>query len=201
MNNMDNKFAKERILNAFPALLKQDVEKVIEILPLDEYDVLLSDSTIYNVSHFIHESEQVVKVDNEVLKIPCRLWFNEPNCDREAALTCLQKTILNCIYLRHSNGFIRQRRLEKLVDTTDYFVTPFVFQLLGEYVLEILFVLDRHINEHTLNNYLKFIGENKEYSQKTESRMISYWNAYYRRLKYKKINDYIGKKVIDKLRS
>ena len=197
---INNKLEQEKLLGAFPASLRQDVEKVIEILPLNDHNVLLVDGQIHKVDDLIHPNEQIVTVDNEQIKIPYRLYFNEPSNDKEKSLTDLQQTILNCIYLRHHNGFIRQRRLEKLIDKTEYFVVPFVFQLLGEYVLEILVVLDRHINKQTIDDYIKFIEENKKYCQQTESRMISYWNEYYRRPKFINLNDYIGKQIVDRLK-
>ena len=127
--------------------------------------------------------------------------------NKKEKLTDLQKAILNCIYLRHHNGFIRQRRLEKLIDTTDYFVVPFIFQLLGEYVMEILEVLQKHINPN-IDNYVKFINENQKYWTQTESRMISYWNEYYRRPmypnylppKYATRKEYIGQQIVDRLK-
>lgn len=191
---------REKLFNAFPASLRQDVARVIEILPLNDHNVLLVDGQIHKVDDLIHPNEQVVSLNNEALKIPYRLYFNEPSADKEKLLTDLQKTILSCLYLRHHNGFIRQGRLEKLTDKTDNFVVPFVFQLLGEYVHEILIVLDRHINNETIGDYIKFINENKKYWQQTESRMISYWNEYYRRPKFRKLNDYIGKQIVDKLK-
>lgn len=156
-NNRD----KEQILNSFPAFLKQDVELVIDILPFDKKNLFSPDA-------------QSINLDNECLKIPCRVYFDEPSSSKEKDLTEIQKVILNCIFLRHHNGFVRQRRLELLIDNTEYFVVPFVFQLLGEYVIEILFVLDKLINENKLHKYSKFISENAEYWQKTESRVISY---------------------------
>lgn len=131
---------REKILNAFPATIRHDVEKVIEFLPLNDHNVLLADGQIHKVDNLIHSSEQLVSLDKEVLRIPYRFYFNEPNPEKEKLLTDLQRTILNCIYLRHPNGFTRQRRLERLVDNVEYFVVPFVFQLLGEYVIEILLI-------------------------------------------------------------
>ena len=196
----NNKLEQEIILNSFPATLKQDVEKVIEVLPLNEHNVLLTGGQIHQVDNLIHPNEQLVFLDKELLNIPCRLYFNEPSLDKEELLTDLQKIILNCIYLRHHNGFIRQKRLEQLLNKTEYFITPFTFQLLGEYVMEILEVLQKHINPTTIDNYLKFINENQKYWTQTESRMISYWNVYYRRIKFPKLNDYIGKQIVDKIK-
>jgi hypothetical protein len=204
----DNKLEREKIFNAFPATLRQDVEKVIEILPLSDHNVLLVDGQIHKVDDLIHSNEQLLYLDKEELKIPYRLYFNEPSLDKEKFLTELQKTILNCIFLRHHNGYIRQRRLERLVDKTEYFVIPFVFQLLGEYVMEILEVLEKHINTATIDNYTKFITENPKYWIQTESRMISYWNEYYRRPmypsylppKYATRKEYIGQQIVDRLK-
>ena len=196
----NNKLEKEKISNSFPATLKQDVEKVLEVLPLNEHNVLLTGGQIHQVDNLIHPNEQIVFLDKELLKIPYRLYFNEPSLEKEELLTDLQKIILNCIYLRHHNGFIRQKRLEQLLDKTEYFITPFTFQLLGEYVMEILEVLQKHINPTTIDNYLKFINENQKYWTQTESRMISYWNEYYRRPKFPKLNDYIGKQIVDEIK-
>lgn len=192
----DNKLEQQRILNAFPAALLQDVEKVIEILPIKE------------VNNPIHSTEQLLYLDKEALKIPCRIYFNEPGLDKEELLTGLQKTILHCIYLRHHNGYVRQRRLERLVDNTEYFVIPFTFQLLGEYVMEILEVLEKHINTTTIHGYARFITENPKYWTQTESRMISYWNQYYRHPmypdylppKYPTRKEYVGQKIVDRLK-
>ena len=198
---------REKLFNAFPAAIRQGVEKVIEILPLNDPNILPIDRQIHKVEDLIHPHEQVVSLDNEVLKIPCRLYFNEPSSDKEKLLTELQKAILNCIYLRHHNGFIRQRRLTKLIDKTDYFVVPFVFQHLGEYVMEIIEVLQMHINPN-IDNYVKFINENQKYWTQTECRMISYWNEYYRRPvypnylppKYATRKEYIGQQIVDRLK-
>lgn len=178
LDKTNNKLEREKILQSFPATLKQDVEKVIEVLPLNEHNVLLTCGQIHQVDNLIHPNEQLVFLDQELLKIPYRLYFNEPSLDKEGLLTDLQKIILHCIYLRHHNGFIREKRLEQLLEKTEYFITPFTFQLLGEYVMDILEVLNRHINEKTIDNYVKFAKENKKYWQQTESRMISYWNQY-----------------------
>ncbi len=190
---------KEKILNSFPADIKTDVELIMNVLPLKKNNVLLYDGQTHKVENLIHDNFQIVRLNNETLKISCRVYFNEPDLGVETNLTETQKTILNCLYLRHHDGYIRQKRLEMLINSSDYFVIPFTFQLLGEYVIEILEVLDKHINEKNISKYLNFIKENPKYWQQTESRMISYWNEYYRR-KYPKLNDYIGKKIIDKIK-
>jgi hypothetical protein len=159
----------------------------------------LYDGQIHEIDSLNHSNERSILLNDEQLKIPYRVYFNEPQRDREKDLTDTQKSILNCIYLRHHNGFIRQKRLELLSYETNYFIIPCTFQLLGEYVMEILEVLNRHVNINNINNYVKFIRENKKYWKQTESRMISYWNEYYRS-KFPKLKDYIGAEIVDKLK-
>jgi hypothetical protein len=91
---------EEIILNAFPAALRKEVEKVIEILPVEK-KVSHADGNFYEMSTSIDSNEQIIWIEKELLKIPYRIYIAEPNLDKEKLLTTLQKTILNCIYLRH----------------------------------------------------------------------------------------------------
>ena len=190
---------KDRLLIAFPQTLKNDVDAVLNILPFDVNNIKLTGGQIHKVDNLIHPSILTVQLNKEQLTIPYRLYFNEPDIEKENKLTDTQKTILNCIYLRHHDGYLRQRRLEKLLDKTDYWVIPFTIQLLSEYVYEILQVLDKHINDQSIENYTKFVNENPRYWQRTESRMISYWNEYYRP-QFPKLKDYLGRKITDKIK-
>ncbi len=65
---------------------------------------------------------------------------------------------------------------------------------------EILEVLDRHINEKNIDNYKRFVKDNPKYFLQTECRMISYWNAYYRRHRFPKLKDYIGYRLVNRIK-
>lgn len=191
---------RDRLLRAFPKTLKSDVEAVLDILPFDINNVKLTGGKIHKVENLIHPSTLTIHLENELLTIPYRLYFNEPDIQNEAKLTDIQQIILNCIYLRHHDGYLRQKRLEKILDKNEYWITPFTIQLLGEYVYEILQVLDKHINDKTLANYEQFIKENPKYWKQTESRMISYWNEHYRS-QFPKLKDYIGQHIVDRMKN
>lgn len=182
------KLNRQKLQNAFPKEIKKDVEIVSDFLFDKNFD--------------IHPTiEHEIILDGQKLIIPRRVYFDNPTENTGIELTSTQQTILNCIYLRHHNGFVRQQRLEKLIDNVeDYFIIPYIFQLLGEYVLEILVVVDKHINDKTIDKYLKFFNENPKYRQQTECRMTSYWDAYYRGPKYKKLNDYIGRQIFNRIK-
>ena len=189
---------KETIIKAFPAALRQDVETVIEALPFD-HNVLLRFNQVVKVDNLIHPDLQKIYLDKEALEIPSRIYFNEPLLDKENKLTDLQKNILNCLYLRHHNGIIRQKRLKLLLDKNDYFIIPYKFDLLGEYVIEILDDLQKHITTDSVHSFAKFAVENEKYFIKAESRMANYWNVYYR-WKSQKLRNYIGRQNIDKVK-
>lgn len=187
--NFERKEYSEKLKRSFPKYLEKNVENVVKILPLSN-------------SMLIHSSEYEVNLNTEKLIIPYRVYFDEPLKIDERILTKVEKEILNCIFLRHNDGYLRERRLQKLLKSNSDFVIPFTFQLLGEYVFEILEVLDKHLKEPNLNLYKSFFEENLEYGQKTKDRMISYWDAYHRKgiRAYPKIKDYLGYRLMKRIK-
>lgn len=175
-----------KITHCFPASLHDKVRKVVQLLSIEK-------------SGFIHSASYQVKFHGETLEFPYRVYFNEPRNTLEKNLTEEEQVILDCIFLRHHNGYIRQRRMERLIDKKQSFIIPFTFQLLGECVKEILMVVDDHINDETIDEYLRFIKENKKYAEQTQNRMVSYWDLYYR-VEYPKRKRYIGQRVFDRLK-
>ncbi|MFM9944760.1 MAG: hypothetical protein ACKVQB_05960 [Bacteroidia bacterium] len=59
--------------------------------------------------------------------------------------------------------------------------------------------MDKYLTHKHLDNYDRFINENPKYWQRTESRMISYWNEYYRR-QFPKLKDYLGRQLADRIK-
>lgn len=78
-------------------------------------------------------------------------------------------------------------------------MTLFIFQLLGEYVAEILKIIEPHLNENNQNKWSNFILENCQYFQTTQSRIVSYWNEYYRS-SYPDFKNYIGHQILTKFK-
>ncbi len=190
----------DTLLASFPQKLKTDVEIVLECLPFNDNKVKLCDGQIHKVENLIHTTNQIVTLENEVLTIPYRIYFNEPDLKKENLLSENQKIILNCIFLRHHNGFIRQKRLEQLKDKNYFWITPFIFQLLGEYVIEIITTLDKNLNDKTIENLNLFIDDNPFYWQQTKNRVVSYWNEYYRHPKNPILKNYVGQKIVNRLK-
>jgi hypothetical protein len=190
---------KDTLLNAFPRTLKSEVETVLSILPFDNNFVKRAEEPIIKIDNLIFPSNLTIQLDNELIFIPYRIYFNEPDIEKENKLTDIQKTILNCIYLRHFDGYVRQKRLEKLVDKNEKWIIPFTIQLLGEYVFELLEVLEKHINNDTIYNYIKLIKENPKYWKQTQSRMTTFWDKDYRR-QYPNLKTYLGRMLVNRIK-
>lgn len=189
---------KLRLFKAFPEELRQDVEKVVAILPWDDHQTVWQGQTL-TTKNFIGLDEVDIILEGKPVTIPYRVYLKEPLRSDECLLTEVQKDILNCIYLLHNDGFVRQKRLQKVLDKPDYFITPYLFCLLGGYVVEILEILEKHISPQTIGNYIKFIRENESFWHKTESRIISYWSVYYRK-QFPEISNYVGGRILTKLK-
>ena len=67
---------------------------------------------------------------------------------------------------------------------------PFVIQLIGEYVIEILQDIYKRIDKLGTENYRKFLIENPDFFITTKQRVSSYWDCFHRGLIKKE--DYVG---------
>ncbi|GEL03816.1 hypothetical protein [Rummeliibacillus stabekisii] len=158
------------ILNkAFPISLKQEVKYIQKKLPLKLFS-----------QNFSHPFQ--IFVDQENLFIPERIYFNEISKDVYESLSITQKTIADCIYTRHCDGFVREKYLTNLLERGhyDYWVTPFIIKLTGEHVIEILSRIQKQV-DHLNDAFIKdFFLENPSFHYLITQRIISYWNCYYR---------------------
>lgn len=201
-NWLTNKHADDinRLAGAFPKALNDDVREVLAMLPFEKENVLLSDGTRHRVDNFLSGQDFQLTLRGERICSPYRLYLDEPEPSRLDNLSDDQRTVVNCIYLRHHNGHVRQNHLKKLVRATDYFICPFIVQFIGEYVIELLYIVESAITPTTLNEYSDFIISNPLYWKKTKSRMTSYWDAYHRR-DFPELREYIGKRLVNRLDS
>ncbi len=179
------------ILKSFPKYLEKEVSLICDKIPKTIKYNIVNDKI-----ELVHSQYYKITLDNEVLHIPIRIYFNEAN---ESNLTEQQKQILYCIYTRHYNGFVREKHLNK-IEITQIWQIPFVIQLLGEYVIELFPIIESKINKNNFSLFKKFIAENQLYFHQTECRVISYWNEYYR-ITYPELKEYIGYKIKEKLKT
>ena len=191
---------RQRLKKFFPDFLLEDLEKVIEIMPLTDEIYIDSFGKPFKVENGMYGEQTEIKLaTGEIISFIYRIYFHEPSEELEDKLTETQKQILNCIYTRHHNGYIREKRLKKLFGFDHDWILPYKLQLLGEYVIEILFEIDKHLTIGNIQRYKQLTLNNRKYWEQTKSKMASYWNQYYRYPNYKNFNDYIGKQIAKKI--
>jgi hypothetical protein len=158
-------------LPAFPADLATEVRPFAQALPYTR----LHPAGIFDV-----------RVQGEHLTVPYRLYNPEPAEDVTGRLSPMQAKILHCIYTRHHDDHVRQRHLNQIIDTTEPWIIPFVVQLVGEYVLDIVITIKRALADvdqpgtHHHETYGRFTAANPDFLFLTSQRVASYWDCYYR---------------------
>ncbi|MFH8380965.1 hypothetical protein ACH4E7_08475 [Kitasatospora sp. NPDC018058] len=146
-----------------------------------------------------------VDVCGETVAVPYRIHHHEPPLTINQHLSETQRAILHCLYSRHGDGLIRQRHLEQVIGSTEPWVAPFVVQLVGEYVLEILVAIRSGLPDLTTPDsahhhlYGDFIARNPRFFARTERRVVSYWACYYR-WRYPDFATYPGGLLLESLR-
>jgi len=165
------------LMTAFPLALRHDVKCVEAYLQGDK---------------LTHHGLSLV-VQGESLNIPYRIYHSHSEA-LFAQLNETQAVIYSCILTRNHDGHVRERQIERLGSLSLPWVIPFIFQLCGEYVVEILNAVEAHVRSMNENAYRTFLLENPLFYQKTRDRMISYWD--YRWL-YKRKVDYVGYRLFD----
>ena len=85
---------------------------------------------------------------------------------------------------------------EEIFKSDPYLVTPFITQLIGEYVFEILFVIKHNLSLTKLDNIIKLKADNLKYFKTIERRIQSYWDCYYKSIFPNKL-DYAGFQILN----
>ena len=167
---------------AFPSALQPDVLVVLEQLPEPEHPAAATFR---------------VKVDGEMVEIPTRI-YHSPSRIAGEGLTALQRELLDCLLTRHYDGLIRQEHLVRVVRTSHTWVVPFVVQLLGEYVVQIIDVIQENLVALDRALYREFLYANPGFFALTAQRVTSYWDRYY---SHYNRDEYAGFRVLEFFRS
>ncbi len=153
------------IQKAFPSYLHKDAGKIADFLQQNA------------PKDFKTIGTEAVCLNGEFLELPQRVYFGEFNIQN---LTLVQEQMLNCLYLCHCNGHLREHYLRKVLEVKEDFILPFIAKLFGDYVIEILEVLNHELPKDTRYKLKVFFRENPSYQKRIESRIASYWDCFYR---------------------
>ena len=171
---------------AFPQELYADVMAVMRILPNKTYESVRFSCTEERIDYHLNGQKVI---------FPYRLYLKEPNRLAIAFLNDAQKLILYCMYTRSSDGYLREKYVRKILCCNfPRWCIPFIVQLCGEYVFEIIDCIYGYLNERDNEDIQQFCDVNKDAVWKNYARMQSYWNLYYRRT-FPEFREYVGRKL------
>lgn len=141
-----------------------------------------------------------VAVDGEVLRIPYRVYYR-PDLLRQLLSRAqgTDKFILACVGTRHHDGYLRQECLRLVLGCRASWSTPYILQLAGEYVVEIVQDVADGIAARDPTALAAFARENPRYLATLARRVTSYWDCYHRHA-YPDRSAYPGSKVLASLR-
>ncbi len=137
-----------------------------------------------------------VNCDHETLQIPYRLYYG-PDLLRRTLSDAqgIDKLLLACLGTRHYDGYLRHECLTDLLGSEDSWLTPYIVQLAGEYVVEIADDVAHGIVLRDNSLLAVFARENPNYLATLGRRITSYWSCYHRKA-YPNRKDYPGSKVL-----
>jgi hypothetical protein len=165
------------VVTAFPAMLRQHALTVAAALP----------------EPALPQARQIlVKVNDEPIAIPYRLYYSSHEIKTDQ-FSAIEKELIHCLLTRHHNGYVRQQHLAHIVRSKNPWIPPFVVQLLGEYVIEIIQLIHDNLDALDHSLYQRFLRENPQFLAQTRQGVHSYWDCYYRG--HDK-SSYIGFKVL-----
>jgi len=171
--------AETCLLPAFPSSLRTEVAALVAAIPAASIDP---------VGHF------VVQVGDEQLVVPHRI-YNDDVSDLHDEWPDKQRLVADCVYTLHHDGWVRERHAVRIVEDLSVWVIPFVVNLVGEYVLEIIMAISQRLADISTPDspqqqaYGRYFASNPDHLRITRARVISYWDCYYRR-DYPVLTDY-----------
>jgi len=134
-----------------------------------------------------------VKIAGQAVTIPYRIYHDRSRISA-LSLDGLQMHLVDCLLTRHNDGYVRHEHLRRIITRKHAWVPPFVLQLAGEYVVEILETIRHNLEALDHAIYAAFVRDNPEFLAITEQRIISYWDCYYRGTRRE---EYVGFQVVE----
>ena len=170
------------MIRAFPLYLRNDVKEICKNIRVNE-------------KNYCDSSTEWLLSSGEVITMPYRIIVKDYFGGNLRALTPTQKTIYHCIMSRSPDGYVRERHIRSLLETDiPEWAMPFVIKICDEYVVEILQTVYDTLSQQNCRKYKELCALNFEYVKRAHTRMISYWNEFYRWDCYR-YESYIGKKL------
>ena len=182
MRTENKTFNADMIMRAFPRKVSDDVATVARCIPQEVYTIP------FGGNKFLCRYKLL---DAEEILFPDRV-YGVDDLEAPAFFTLTQKMIFHAFLSRSNNGFVRERHIRAiLIENYPEWIFPYIVKLADEYVIEILEVIYLYLKSQDCSNIQNFCKLNLPSFMRSYSRMVSYWNEYYRR----PFSEYVGRKL------
>ncbi len=167
----------------FPAALQPIASALLRALPVESTQLAANEFTVL--------------VQGEQLSVPYRI-YHAPDSLRSVISSSSGETqvLALCFGTRHWDGYFREECVRQLVAIDRPWVVPFIVQLVGEYVIEIVEVIATALPQVNPLQFSEFVRENPRFMATTKRRVTSYWDCYHRR-RFPTLQSYPAFKVLE----
>lgn len=161
----------EPICGAFPAGMRKDAACVLQAMAAKQY----------KKRNRAFRQGMLYRLEEGTVFVPLRYFANNIPAAIYAGFNNQQKEICCCLYLLNQNGYVRETYLTLLLAMEPKpYMLPFFMQIAADYVKEILQRFVKDFNPELAALFPAFCAANKKQVYVCYSRMVSYWNEYYR---------------------
>lgn len=164
------------------------------------YNVLgkMCKQTYNNISHGFSDActnEEYLLLDGSTVTIPARVYFIDDEKVYDELEDTEEKLIYSCIFSRSCDGYVRQKHLRNIL-CYDFplWCMPYILKLSSEYVVEIAYDIYECMKARDNTLFQAFCENNPYMFRRSYTRMVSYWNEYYRQECYR-FHNYVGYKL------
>ncbi len=178
---------------AFPKDCEQDVAEVSSCLPLIKRG---ENTYFYYCGKGLHMGKTVWTLPSgERIELPYRIFIDEAAEKAKEKLTERQRLIYHAIFSRSYDGYTREKHISALLASEiPAWVMPYIIEVCGEYIKEILDSVYTALNGRDTLPYRSLCALNWEHVKQLHAKMINYWSLFHRHECYR-YKDYIGKRL------
>lgn len=180
--------------NGFPEMILNDILK--RILPLISYETY--GDVFYGFADSNNSENEIYALsDGEEIRFPYRVYYLDDESIYSKITNDEERLVYDCIFSRSCNGYIREKHIIRILNS-DYpeWCMPYILRLSSEYVVEIVERIYEIMKDKDNTAFQMFCHNNPVLLKRAYTRMVSYWNEFYRyRKRYCKFDSYVGTKL------
>ena len=149
---------------------------------------------------FVDPSHEV-RVDDELLSIPYRVYFPPANLSDIEGLSETEQAVFASFMTRHYDGHQREYWSRILCGHPSSWAAPYLAALLGDYVIQVLEAVRGSLTVEWKPLMERYAEDNEISLRALNHRILTYWTIYYRYYpsNIRILTDYPGYQLADEL--